>query len=134
MSNFIFSPNFNILNIFVVCLIDFSSNSYGNVTITREGLQILTYARQSWPLSSEGSLACHTYCDTGHPFIMVNLRGLVTLTPTADLLSGKLALSVLSRLGFKHPTFRLRGDRMLHRHGLSNQKKFGVYHIRNKII
>ena len=24
-----------------------------------------------WPLSSEGSLACHTYCDTGHPFIMV---------------------------------------------------------------
>ena len=25
----------------------------------------------SWPLSSEGSLACHTYCDTGHPFIMV---------------------------------------------------------------
>ena len=21
----------------------------------------------SWPLSSEGSSACHTYCDTGHP-------------------------------------------------------------------
>ena len=31
----------------------------------------LTYARHSWPLSSEGSLACHTYCDTGHPLIMV---------------------------------------------------------------
>ena len=29
------------------------------------GLQILTYARHSWPLSSEGSLACHTYCDMG---------------------------------------------------------------------
>ena len=24
-----------------------------------------------WPLSSEGSLACHTYCDTWHPFMMV---------------------------------------------------------------
>ena len=23
-----------------------------------------------WPLSSEGSLACHNYCDTGHPFTM----------------------------------------------------------------
>ena len=46
-------------------------HSYGDVTITGEGLQILTYARHSWPLSSEGSLACHTYCDTDHPFIMV---------------------------------------------------------------
>ena len=34
-------------------------------------LQILTYARHSWPLSSEGSSACHTDWDTGHPFIMV---------------------------------------------------------------
>ena len=29
------------------------------------------YARHSWPLSSEGSLTCHTYYDTGLPFIMV---------------------------------------------------------------
>ena len=43
-------------------------HSYGEVTIAGEGLQILTYARYSWPLSSEGSLAC---CDTGLPFIMV---------------------------------------------------------------
>ena len=35
-----------------------------------KGLQILTYAWHSWPLSSEGSLACHTFYDTGHPFIM----------------------------------------------------------------
>ena len=41
------------------------------VMITSEGLQILTYAWHSWPFSSEGSLACHTYCDTGHLFIMV---------------------------------------------------------------
>ena len=46
-------------------------HSYGDVTITGEGLQIWTYARHSWPLSSVGSLACHTYCDTKHPFIMV---------------------------------------------------------------
>ena len=31
-------------------------------------LEILTSARH---LSCEGSLACFTYCDTGHPFIMV---------------------------------------------------------------
>ena len=35
---------------------------YGNVTVAGEGQQIL---------SSEGSLACHTYCDMGLPFIMV---------------------------------------------------------------
>ena len=46
-------------------------HSYGDVTIAGEGLQILTYARHSWPLSSEDSLACHIYCDTDHPFLMV---------------------------------------------------------------
>ena len=34
-------------------------------------LHILTYALHSWPLSSEGSLACHTLCDTWYPFIIV---------------------------------------------------------------
>ena len=47
-------------------------HSYGDIIIAGEGLQILTlYARHSWPLSSEGSLTCQTYCDTGQPFIMV---------------------------------------------------------------
>jgi hypothetical protein len=32
-------------------------------------LQILAYARRSGPLSREGSLSCHTYCDTGPRFI-----------------------------------------------------------------
>ena len=54
---------------FFVCFGVF--HPYGDVTIASEGLQILTYARHSWPLSSECSLACHTYGDTGHPFIMV---------------------------------------------------------------
>ena len=38
---------------------------------TGEKLQILTYTRHLWALSIEDSLACHTYCDTGHLFIMV---------------------------------------------------------------
>ena len=37
----------------------------------KAGLQISTYTRHSWPLISEGSLACHTYCDKDQPFIMV---------------------------------------------------------------
>ena len=56
---------------FYVPLENFHSYMYEDVTITGEGLQILTYARHSWPLSSEDSLACHTFCDTGHPFMMV---------------------------------------------------------------
>ena len=28
--------------------------------------QILTFTRHSWPLSSDVSLVCHTYCDSGH--------------------------------------------------------------------
>ena len=46
-------------------------HSWRDGTITDEGLQSLTYARHSWPLSIGRSLACHTYFDTGHPFIMV---------------------------------------------------------------
>ena len=81
----------------------------GVVIITGEGLQVLIYARQSWPLSSEGSLACHTYCVTGHPFIMVS--GVVTIC------FYDLSLS----LGFEYTTFRLRGERsnpLRHRRGL----------------
>ena len=51
-----------------VCLFVWSSTShsrifhpYGDVIIIGEGLQILTYTRHSWPLSSEDSLACHTF-------------------------------------------------------------------------
>ena len=68
-------------------------HSYGGVTITGERLQILSYTRHSLPLSSEGSLARHTCCDTGHPF-KGHLRGPVyngglgrpmRLTPVAQL-------------------------------------------------
>ena len=46
-------------------------HSYGDVTMTDEALQILTYARHLLPLSGEGFLACNTYCDTGRLSIMV---------------------------------------------------------------
>ena len=42
-----------------------------NVTITGKRWQILTYARQSPPMNNEDSLAWHTYCYKGYPFIMV---------------------------------------------------------------
>ena len=48
-------------------------NSHGDIHVKnfRVGQKkFLTSARHSWPLSNDGSLACHTYCDTGHPFIM----------------------------------------------------------------
>ena len=80
---------------FFVCLLSFLSHSrifhsYGDISIAGEGLQILTYARHSWPLSSEGSLACHTYCDMGHLFIMVIFE---------DLWHSHLLMSVWQRSG-----------------------------------
>ena len=45
-------------------------HSYGDINIAGEGLQTLIYARHSWPLSSEGSLTSHNFCDMGLPFIM----------------------------------------------------------------
>ena len=55
----------------IVCLSHWNFHLYGNVTITSEALQILTYARHSLSSSSEGSLAYRTYCNTGNLFIMV---------------------------------------------------------------
>ena len=47
------------LSEFIVSLEKFSIMNLE--TITGEGLQILTYTRHSWPLSSEGSLTCHNF-------------------------------------------------------------------------
>ena len=71
--------------------------------------------RHPWPLSSESSLACHIYCDTGHPFIMVFPR-------TRDIPFYCRAFSSgvsttyfyyqgLSRPGFEHPINCLRDER-----------------------
>ena len=88
-------------------------HSFGDVT--GEGLQILAFARHSWLLSSEGSLAYHTYCDTGYPFIMVISEDPWQHTYGRALSSGAVTTCFydlgLSRLGFEHRTFRLRGER-----------------------
>ena len=103
----------------VKIIISFSSHSnifhlFGDVTIVGEGLQILTYVWHSWPLSGEGSLSCHTYCDTRHPFIMVTPRTRDTHTYCWSFGSGAVTTSFddlgVSQLGFEHPTYRLRGE------------------------
>ena len=102
-------------------------HSVGEVTFTGEGLQILTYARHWWPLSSEGCLACHTYCDTRHPFIMVisqdprhsNLLASVWQWSCWHVNTCFKDLS-LSQLWFEHPTFHSRVERsnpLRHRRG-----------------
>ena len=105
-----------------VCLIDLGLSSlsrifysYGDVTFTNEGLQILTYPRHSWPLSSEGSLACHTYCDMGHPFIIVISENQWHSHLCRAFSSGTVTFCFydlgLLWLGFEHPTFHLRNQR-----------------------
>ena len=49
--------------------------------------------------------------DTGYSFKMVICEKPVTLTPIAERLAVDLSLPVLSRLGFEHQTFRMRGER-----------------------
>ena len=66
------NPQIQQVNILFVCLRFLWSlsrifHANGNVTIIGEGLQIW----HSWPLSSEGSLACPICYDMGHPFVMV---------------------------------------------------------------
>ena len=69
------TARFNINSNNFVCLCFFvpleNSSLIWNRHHTGERLQILTFARHSWPLGTECSLACHTNCDTGLPFIMV---------------------------------------------------------------
>ena len=52
--------------LFVCCFSSHSRtfHSFEDVIITGEGLQMLTYVRHAWALSSDGSLTCHNYCGT----------------------------------------------------------------------
>ena len=78
-------------------------HSYGDVIMTGEGLQMLTYARHSWPLSSEGSLTCHTHCLRHGPTVYNgHLRGPVTLTPNAKRLAMELSLPVFTTWVCRH--------------------------------
>ena len=71
---------------------------------------MLTSARHSWPLSSEGSLVCHTFCDVGHLFIMVISKDLSDTCTYCRAFGDVTTCFRLSWLGFKHPTFHLRGE------------------------
>ena len=100
---------------------------------TGEGLQ-MTHTPQSRLLSvlyrwratndpysairtSERSLSCYTYLDTQHPLkLVISEDSWFTYLLVAKQLTVKLSLPVyndlrLSRLGFEHPTFRLRAER-----------------------
>ena len=68
-----------LLGLFVWIFLSISRifHSFGDVIITGEGLQILTYTRHS--LSSEGSSACLTYCQRGNPFQFHDLQGRVVM-------------------------------------------------------
>ena len=59
--------NFQVLN---------KSTTREVVTMTGEGVHILTYTRHSWPLSGECSLTCHTLCNKEYPFILVIFKDL----------------------------------------------------------
>ena len=95
-------------------------HSYGDVTIKGEGLQIWTYARHSWPLSSEDSLTCHTDCDTEHPFTMVISRGLWHTCPYLVCHAWEairfLMIPTLHKLTFRWYglTFNKTWDKLLH--------------------
>ena len=62
---------------------------------------MLTIARHFRSLSSEGSIACHTYLDRGY-LLYGHLRGLVTLARIAEPVTTCPNDLGLSRLGFEH--------------------------------
>ena len=94
-------------------------HSYGDITINDEGAS--NYDLYSAHMASEGSLAWHTYCDTGHPFIMV-----ISEDPWHSHLLRAFGSGGLSRLGFEHPNFRMRGKRSIrvrNRRGLNRTRQ-----------
>ena len=81
----------------------------------------LAYSRHSWPLSSEGSLVCHTFCDTGHCFIMVISAECDTHFCCRAFSSGHVT-TCFNGIGlrFTHPILRMQAEcsnRLCHRRG-----------------
>ena len=69
----------------------------------RHNRPVKDWTRHSWPLSSEGSIACHIYCDTGHPFIMFISYIYCRSFSSGAVTSCFYDLGLL-RLGIEHPT------------------------------
>lgn len=99
----------NCSNAHFLFVLGFTFHSYGNITFTVEGLQILTYNRHSRPLSSETSSVCNIYCETGHPFTCTinwsSPRTLYTYYTVPSFGNGALATGInelgLPRLGIE---------------------------------
>ena len=71
--------------------------SYGDVTITGERLQILTYALHLWPLSIEGTFFSVPHLQRhGSSVYNGRLRGPMTLTSIAECLAAELSLPVFT--------------------------------------
>ena len=73
-----------------------------------------------WPMlgtyGHEGSLACQTYCDTGHPFMIIISEDPWQwhLMPSFWQWRCLYMFERLLRLAFDHPTFRLRANAQTH--------------------
>ena len=104
-----------VIGYFFICLFSSHSiifHSYQEVTITGEGLPIFFLSWHSLTMSNEGSLTCHSYCDTGHPIKMVISEDLRHLLLNIQQMSchHRFFDLDLSRQGFEHLTFPLRGE------------------------
>ena len=129
----------HIISYTFICLfvLGFSSHSiifhsYGDVTMTFEGLQIFTYTRHLWPLGSDGSLACHIYCDTGHPFKMVISEDSYCRAFGSGAVISCFTTQVCG-WDSKTQTFRLRGERsntLRHRCGSYTSEIFTLFNNR----
>ena len=71
-------------------------HSYEDVTNICEGLQILSFVRHSWPLSSEFFSMPHLLSQ-GASVYNGHLRGPVTFTPVAERLAVELSLRQYGR-------------------------------------
>ena len=92
-------------------------------------LIIHIYVGHSWPFSSEGSFAIHAYCKSRIRYKLSSPRTSDTHICCRAFSSGAVTTCFydlhLSRLGFEHPTFRLRGQRsnpLRHRRSDNNSK------------
>ena len=87
-------------------------------------------------IKGEVSLACHIYCDTSHPFILLISEMRDTHTCCWTFSSGDSTICFhdlhLLRLGFEHPTFRIQVEhlnRLSHRLEEQNNSKLKTSYI-----
>ena len=97
-------PEINPEGFFSVCLFSVYHSRFFHWLgdVTGEGLQFFTN-RHSWPSSSEGSLTCHTYCDTGQPFI-----GVISEDPCCRAVGSGAVTTCFDDLGLSRQGIELR--------------------------